>query len=323
MQKYSHRRNLKYTSTRERGSLLKFFVGESEKEEADFILRSIRNTLDEHTRNLSPGDIGILYRSESGIKELINALRQAELPFCRHTRKPLIQTFPFTQLFSLFNFMLNQKDITSLADILLNVFSEFQRQDIQSIFLAGNRQEETLNMLISRLYQTHQLRDNQYTRLSGLFKHVKKLKKIVFNEGIAPALIWLWSQFPELNPLKYGLELQAELLSQRALEYEFDLKGFLQSFYLSCEDITSEKNKAYIHFVPLGKIKGREFKLLFIPGLEEGNLPAFTRDFMREARLFYLALNRAREEVVLTAVRTRNGKKTVTSSYIQIGRAHV
>lgn len=62
------------------------------------------------------------------------------------------------------------------------------------------------------------------------------------------------------------------------------------------------------NFVPILTIhasKGLEFPVVFIAGAEEGIIPFRDADIEEERRLFYVAMTRAKEELIITHARQR------------------
>ncbi|MFN2432239.1 MAG: 3'-5' exonuclease, partial [Gemmatimonadota bacterium] len=105
-------------------------------------------------------------------------------------------------------------------------------------------------------------------------------------------------------------ELVASAVEFGGGSLEPDLPGFLQDVALLSEVDKAELGGEAATLLTMHNAKGLEFPVVFVAGLEEGLLP-LTRggesaaDLEEERRLFYVALTRAREQVVLTCARRR------------------
>jgi len=312
LKKINKRGKHKIVAAFKKGAELAVYQVEHKQAEADLISEVIQSYLQDDSNQ--PGDIAIIYKDAKECETLFHTLKG--MPLLIHSADALIHRAPFSHIFSLFNFMQNPKDITSLADIFLNVTEHFKISDVQSIFLAGNRKEESLPMLVNRLYSTHQLTENQYKCITDLFVFVKNLKNTLSNLGIADALELIMTTYKKIDLRGSILDTDYQILFSRAHQYEQNLTDFIQSFYFSRSEILLNYKKERIHLIPLPLCKGMDFKVVFITGLEEGKFPCYTTDLNLEYRLFYIALTRAREQVILTSVRNQDDRHFSISSFI-------
>ncbi len=126
---------------------------------------------------------------------------------------------------------------------------------------------------------------------------------------------------------KYGRE-QAKELQQAADEFQDFLKPFAccqeVDDYISQyeESLRKQREKSRnnqgkeqegIMLMTMHASKGLEFDRVYLPGCEEGKIPskkaATPDDIEEERRLFYVAMTRAKEELILTAVKGETGKE--------------
>ena len=84
----------------------------------------------------------------------------------------------------------------------------------------------------------------------------------------------------------------------------------LQNILLfSKEDVSDEEGKDAVNLMTLHASKGLEFKVVFLPALEEGIFPSkhaeSEEEIEEERRLFYVGVTRAKEKLYLSSVRER------------------
>jgi len=80
------------------------------------------------------------------------------------------------------------------------------------------------------------------------------------------------------------------------------IRKTLQENHIPCEILTgqkpSAKNKDTVKLVTMHSSKGLEFPVVFVAGL--GYLPGKNQEEKEEARLLYVAMTRAMDELILT-----------------------
>lgn len=121
-------------------------------------------------------------------------------------------------------------------------------------------------------------------------------------------------------------ELVADIKEFEVKNPSFDLPDYLQSISL-VSDTDTIKEGGEITIATIHAVKGLEFKVVFIIGVEDGLLP-MRRDYSlfaleEERRLMYVGVTRAEERLYLSSARSRfrNGKTnyTIRSPFIDEG----
>jgi DNA helicase-2/ATP-dependent DNA helicase PcrA len=91
---------------------------------------------------------------------------------------------------------------------------------------------------------------------------------------------------------------QADLarLVRLAEEFDGDVDGFVESLH----ERFGESAGRGVHLLTLHRAKGLEWEAVFLPRLEEGELPIRRGDVEEERRLFYVGLTRAKQHLLVT-----------------------
>ena len=91
---------------------------------------------------------------------------------------------------------------------------------------------------------------------------------------------------------------QADLarLARLADEFEGEVDGFVESLH----ERFGESAGRGVHLLTLHRAKGLEWEAVFLPHVEEGELPIRRGDIEEERRLFYVGLTRAKRHLLVT-----------------------
>ena len=218
----------------------------------------------------------------------------------------------------------------AIGDSTVDKFIEYAAENNISLWDASievplpNRAAQalaTFKLQITEMYQYSLNADAYETaqyiyKLSGLST---ELKSDMTNEGI--------SRLENVMALLDGVK---EFTEQDDVEEDSStdrsLATYLQSISLITELDQQEGTPEYITLMSTHSAKGLEFDLVFIGGLEENLFPSYMAmksdaDMDEERRLFYVAITRAKQFLVLSHASTRyffgNLKKNEASRFLE------
>ena len=82
------------------------------------------------------------------------------------------------------------------------------------------------------------------------------------------------------------------------------------------EETELEDRNNYVHLLTLHGSKGRQFKKVFIAGVNASIIPDPQGDYEEERRLFYVGITRARKELVISYYRNSFGHAEEPSPFL-------
>jgi DNA helicase-2/ATP-dependent DNA helicase PcrA len=112
----------------------------------------------------------------------------------------------------------------------------------------------------------------------------------------ALALGWLQSPPDKLGEREQTRQADLARLVRLAREFDGDVAAFVESLH---ERFGASAGRG-VHLLTLHRAKGLEFDAVYIPRVEENELPVRRGDVEEERRLFYVGLTRARRHLVVT-----------------------
>lgn len=227
-------------------------------------------------------------------------------------------------------------------------FDHFVLQDILTYLLLGDGNRERKNFLRImnrpvRYIRRESLRSEVVRREEWLayYKGTSEMQKEIGN--LFACLDMLRKMKPYLavryirNVVGYDRYLKEKYSGETVMEYlriAEEFQEFARSFesirevLAYCvreeEDVREQKKKFYQHsgeqkekrgvqIMTIHASKGLEFDCVCIPSCEEGNIPSKKskeeRELEEERRMFYVAMTRARYRLLVTAVKSENGRE--------------
>jgi len=298
----------------------------SPDEELFFVLSDIEKRI---KTGAKLSEIAILYRDNKDVLPLVHVLEKGTLPFVIESDQDILGDYDIRKLITILRAVDDVDDPSSrlgagrLADMLHVDFLNIDSLDIYK-FLREKKISFEIQKLARRTSAWHKVSKNKnlievfeiIVRESGFLSHL-----IALSEAIEK-MEKLNSLFDELKTLvenhpKYSLHdflLYLDLLSEHNVMVKKEQKG----------------KATGIRLMTAHRSKGQEFDIVYVIGAVDGhwggrrvrNHLAFKflgedADIEDERRLFYVALSRARERVMITHSQTRqDGKSALPSRFI-------
>ena len=84
------------------------------------------------------------------------------------------------------------------------------------------------------------------------------------------------------------------------------IESFLEYAYMSMDKPQEVKDKNTIQLMTIHKSKGLEFDTVFVIGVKDGKFPSERGEIVEEARLFYVAVTRAKNNLFINQIGSYN-----------------
>jgi DNA helicase-2/ATP-dependent DNA helicase PcrA len=271
--------------------------------ERELVITSIK---DQKKEGVNYKNFAVLARTNSQIDRMHLKLEQAQIPSVRVSgNNDVFKKHDIKSMMAWLDFMQNKLDNINLKKAL-----KFPREFIPDMALQQIELDAMMNDI--SLYEAIERDDNKkfiqiVMDLEKMFSHLDDytpsncLRILVDVLGIEG----FYKSQGLLNRLEdaetaYNFMLVWEN-SKKGLGEDYSLSAFLR--YLKHRDIQEKliEEKDAVKLMTIHASKGLEFDAVFITGMNQGVFPSKkTQDFEEERRLFYVAVTRARDQLVIT-----------------------
>lgn len=289
------------------GKMIEHMVGGTGFHSVDFQKIDRTSIAPDHSFN----DFAILFRTNAQGDFIKNILEQAGIPCQMVTKSSVYGIKGVSEMISYLKLI---EGIASLHDlkkviqisndgVSKQIYNAIQKRYIQS--------ELSLNDLLAGLEQFGCI---------AVAKTIQLLQELTRGQSVAEKLKIIIKQ-TGLDALIQEDTNRQEVF-QKVLTLadtsKFDIKEFFKAIALATDpdmyDIHAEK----VTLMTMHSSKGREFPIVFIAGCENGFIPyhrseLIPSDIAEERRLFYVAMTRAKENLILTYAK----KRTIFGKQVQ------
>ncbi|WP_028975392.1 ATP-dependent helicase [Spirochaeta cellobiosiphila] len=304
---------------------------ESELKEGEFIAETIKTLA--FREGIRYGDVGILVRTNSLTKSIEVALLTENIPYRVSGGTSFFQRKEIKDIISYLRIIYNPDDDVNLLRVINTPRRGIGKRSLQTINAIANTKSSSL---YSSIYDLTFASDTPIgsTMQGSLSEFIELIEeyKDRFNskDKLADTLrdmvesIDYWGHLIQENPKsdkaarwKYqNLESFISILEDWENNPDVQdksLGAFLNRITLITRDDVSDDSEDHskVNLMTVHASKGLEFKVVFLAGVEEGIIPHQRSleegdgNVEEERRLFYVAITRAREQLFMTACRTR------------------
>ncbi len=287
------------------GDSISLVAVENERAEAEFVLTSIRELL-QQGRALR--DIVVLYRTNAQSRALEEVFLEHNFPYKIIGGVKFYQRKEVKDILAYARFLLNQKDILSLKRIInlpprgigKSAFLAYISKNPVSV----SKEPPALERFRRLIGELGEAAPKQKT--TDFFKLL--LKKISYREYLDDSSNNSEERWENVQELVSLAKKYDGLLPPQGLE------KILEDVALMSEVDKAETQKDAVNLMTLHAAKGLEFPIVFMAGMEEGIFPHARSLFNppeleEERRLMFVGLTRAKEKIYLSFAlrRTRFG----------------
>ncbi len=302
----------------EAGKLPEVYRGDSEYDEANFIVRKINYLKTEEYYKYS--DFVVLYRMNAQSRSVEDILRREDIPYKIVGGLKFYERKEIKDIIAYLRLIQNTADNLSLTRIINEPKRGVGKTSLDNIEQIAMENEVSMYDIIKdaekyglgRVYantrefidcieELRQAKDNM--KISDL------IKETLYKTGYTRALELENTVESEsrIQNLDEFLTVAIEFEDQEA---DNTLSQFLEGITLSSDIDGMEDEENSVTLMTLHSAKGLEFPVVFLIGMEEGIFPGYKsietpKELEEERRLAYVGITRAKEYLFLTCARQR------------------
>lgn len=282
----------------------------TEEEEARYITKTIKDLY--LKGDYTYDQIAILFRVNLVSKVLENYLKTERIPFNIIGDTDVFLNKEIKDIISYIKLTINKEDNVSIRRIINTPPRGIGAATIKKIELLAKKEGVSLYQATKNTIEQKGISSLIKDKLSGFIDLIDDISSQSYN-NVAEAIKYIDNLIGYTSTLDdERLKSIIELMSNNA---DTKLIKFLDTISLKKEtDFVSinkaHKDKGAISLTTLHNVKGLEFPVVFITGLEEGLLPHFKAssspaDLEVERRLFYVGMTRASDKLYITGAKRR------------------
>jgi len=275
---------------------------------------------DDNSQSFAFTDFAVLYRSHTQSQIIADVFEKANIPFQIASKDNIFHRQGITQLISLLKITSgtgSYTDFEKIADCLDFTVGKkatrlFKNWGLDLEIPLMSASEKIRETLISGLSQSGKM------KLIRFWETIDDMKRLIASMTVVQKLQFLNThtgvqKMIEANPRTQ--EVMGDVI-HLAGEYADDVAGFISVAALQTDTDIYKARAEKVTLMTMHAAKGLEFSVVFISGCEDGYIPfqkisATASDINEERRLFYVAMTRAKEHLLLSYAvkRTIYGKQ--------------
>jgi len=295
IKKNKERKEKNLFTKKEKGSKINVILASSEKKEAEFIAKKIKEISKKEKRKLS--DFVVLYRTNAQSRAVEEEFMKANMPY------KIVGGFKFYQrkevkdVISYLRYIYNESDKTSFKRCVNTPPRGIGKKALENYF----QKNEVSRNLKDFFEMISQLKENSKTiPLSKLLRDIAKKSGIEkdLNDGTEQGKT-RWENVLELMSVASIYDTQEDAIPT-----------FLENVALVSDQDEVDINKPLVNLMTMHTAKGLEFDVVFVLGMEDGLFPherskTSEVELEEERRLCYVALTRAKTHLYLLCAEKR------------------
>ena len=316
----TERRPKRLFTTAGDGELIVLFEGETERDEADFVAGRIAAGLQE---GMSPRDYAVFYRTNAQSRVLEDAMRARDLPYVVVGGTRFFDRAEIKTLIAYLRAIVNPTDGMALQRIINVPARGIGDATVERVAALAHQQQRSFWEALEDAAQSSDVlgaaprkRVAAFVELmAGLRGEADGLGPAALAERVMEAsgyrdALAAESSLESEGRLENLLELIAQMREYEKESEEPSLVGFLERVALASDVDGYDAEKGAVSLMTVHTAKGLEFPAVLITGMEERIFPhARSVDddsaVEEERRLCYVAVTRARKQLLLSRVRRR------------------
>lgn len=333
----TNRKDKKLWSGNGAGKPIEIFLPENETDEADFIAETILGIAAEEKRKYD--DFGVLMRANTQSRFIEEAFLENNIPYTMSGGTSFFERKEIKDVISYLRVVANHDDDINLIRIINTPRRGIGRAAIQMmndeaelqgctmwnsmVSLIGRQDSPASDTLKEDLQEFINLIEDARTKLLSGRGLANKVRQFIEDVNYKDHLLTEYSKSEKAVRFKM-MNIESLLTSMENWEKDPEnnnpsLYNYLNRITLMSRDNGDDENdKGKVNLMTIHASKGLEFPVVFIAGAEEGLIPHARSveenggDVEEERRLFYVAITRAKDKLLISACRRRRKMTMVT-----------
>lgn len=291
---------------------------DSGDDEATFIAEDIKRKVRDGERFSS---FGILVRTNSLITQLENTLLESSIPHKISGGQSFYDRREIRDMLCYLKVLTNEKDDVSLLRIINTPRRGIGRTTIEKIREYADSNYKSLAESIKDLLLTDKIQDRtkkallSFMNLLESWRHIDNISSLVdkITQDIAYRNM-LMEEYPE-SPKTVEYKMTGiRILNDRIRKYIERNPDATLSDYINLTALVNEEEdgtEEKVSLMTMHASKGLEFNIVYIAGMDDDIIPSKRSleenpdNIYEERRLFYVAITRARKELIINTAKTR------------------
>ncbi len=332
----TNRKDKKLWSGKGEGKPIELYMPENEADEADFIAESILGIAMEEKKKYD--DFGVLIRANTQSRYIEEAFLQSNIPYTMSGGTSFFERKEIKDIISYLRVIANHDDDINLLRIIniprrgigraaikiINDEAEKLASPLWTAIESLTKTEDSIaseNLIEDLTSFTQIIESNRQKLLSGRGL-AKKVREMIEEINYKDYLITEFSKSEKAVRFKLkNIELLLEMMERWEIDPDNtnpSLFNYLNRITLMSRDNGDDENdKGKVNLMTIHASKGLEFPVVFIAGAEEGLIPHQRSvdendgNIEEERRLFYVAITRAREKLIISSCQKRRKMQTI------------
>ena len=328
----SNRKDKELWSGNGNGKPIEIYMPDNEAAEAEFIAEGIQGICAEEKRNYA--DFGVLIRANTQTRAIEEAFLEANIPYTVSSGTSFFERKEIKDIISYLRVIANHDDDINLIRILNTPRRGIGRAAIEQINTVAKNNGyslwESIQAIITCPPEECPVSDSVLDSLKDFSEIIEKNKSMLSGKGLSKKVRemveeinyfdFLIAENPKSDKAARFKYMNIESLIKSMEQWENNPNYEDTSLYaylnritlLSRDDMDEEENQGKVNLMTVHASKGLEFPVVFIAGAEEGLMPhahaieeGGDAAVEEERRLFYVAVTRARNRLLISACRQR------------------
>ncbi len=322
------RKSKRLWTANDEGEKINYYKGQSEREEADFVVREIEQKSKYDKRRFS--EFAVLYRTNAQSRIIEDSLMKNNIPYRIYGGLKFYDRKEIKDIIAYLRVIQNPLDDVSLLRVINTPKRGIGNKSIEKLQgIANDRGEKLFNTILD----INKIGSFSKRAAGGINSFLDVVTKHIVNKGslkVTEIIENVLNESGYIQELKNENTIEAKTRIENLGEFmsvamEFEntsetntLEEFLGNISLSSDLDNLKDEDDTVTLMTLHSAKGLEFPVVFMVGMENNIFPSsksITEDeeLEEERRLCYVGITRAKEELYLThaSMRTLYGRTNV------------